>query len=77
MAGNYEIVLAPETTIDEDVIIHQTEGVNITIKGNKLDTVFTGYIEIYGHCRYNGDETLTFDGVVFQTEENGHTLSSP
>lgn len=72
-AGTYEITLLPGT-IDEDVVIHQTEGVNITIKGNEKDTIFTGYIEVYGHARIQGAETLTFDGVLFQTSEASHTF---
>lgn len=72
-AGTYEIVLLPGT-ITENVIIHQTEGVNITIKGNSTDTVFTGHVEIYGHARHNGEETLTFDGVAFTTDVNEHTF---
>ncbi|MBQ6900746.1 MAG: hypothetical protein IJN72_07895 [Firmicutes bacterium] len=71
--GTYEIVLAAGTN-DEDIVIHQTEGVNITIKGNGTDTIFTGYVEIYGHCRYEEDETLIFDGVVFQTSEASHVF---
>ena len=71
--GTYEIVLVSGTN-DEDVVIHQTEGVNITIKGNGTNTIFTGYVEVYGHCRYEGSETLTFDGVVFQTSEASHVF---
>ncbi len=72
-AGSYEIVLASGTN-DEDIIIHQTEGVNITIRGNGEDTVISGYIEVYGHCRNTGAETLTFDGVVFSTSEASHVF---
>ena len=72
-AGTYEIVLLPGT-IAENVIIHQTEGVNITIKGNGTDTVFTGHVEIYGHARNQGAETLTFDGVVFETDVADHVF---
>lgn len=71
--GTYEIILAPGIN-DEDISIHQTEGVNITIKGNGTDTIFTGYVKIYGHCRYDKDETLTFDGVVFETSEKDHVF---
>lgn len=71
--GSYEIVLASGTN-DEDIVIHQTEGVNITIKGNGEDTILTGHIEVYGHGRNTGAETLTFDGVVFQTSEEGHVF---
>lgn len=66
--GNYEIVLSPGVN-SEDVDIHQTEGVNITLKGDKENTVFMGTVHIYGHSRYNKAETLTFDSVLFKTEE--------
>lgn len=71
--GDYVITLASGTN-DEDIVIHQTEGVNITIKGNGEDTIFTGYVDVRGHCRYKGAETLTFDNVVFKTEEKGHVF---
>ncbi len=67
--GTYQINLA-SIEIDEDVIVHQTENVNITIKGN--NTVFTGHIEVYGHARYDGEETLTIDGIDFETSQASH-----
>ena len=71
-AGTYTITLAAGTN-DEDITIHQTEGVNITIQGAE-GAVFTGHIEVYGHCRNDGEETLTFDGVAFATSESGHVF---
>ena len=61
-AGDYTINLIADS--DEDVIIHQTEGVNITIKGGN-NTVYTGTMDIYGNSRYTGTETVTIDGVNF------------
>lgn len=69
--GTYEIVLT-SGTISENVVVDQKEGVNITIKGNQVDTVFTGKIEIDGNARFDGAETLTIDGVVFETTNNKH-----
>lgn len=68
-----EVIVDILGTIDEDIIIHQTEGVSITIRGNAT-AVFTGYIEVYGHTRNKGAETLTFDGVLFKTSEKDHVF---
>lgn len=62
VAGDYTINLIADS--DEDVIINQTEGVNITIKGSD-DVKYTGSMEIYGQARATGAETLTIDGVYF------------
>ena len=56
--------------IDEDVIIEQVEGINITIDGD--NHVYTGTMEIYGHARYNDEETLTIQNVKFETSEAKH-----
>ncbi len=72
--GDYEIILESGINEENPVVIHQTEGVNITIRGNGEDTVFSGYIEVYGHCRNQGEETLIFDGIVFQTNEKDHVF---
>ena len=56
--------------IDEDVIIEQVEGINITIDGD--NHVYTGTMEIYGHARYNDEETLTIKNVKFETSEAKH-----
>ena len=61
-------------TNNENVIVEQIEGVNITIKGNGVDTIFTGSIEIYGHNRYDGKETLTIEGITFTTDVDGHVF---
>ena len=57
--GNHTITLL-SGTIDENIIIHQTADVNITIKGNGVDTIFAGHVEIYGHCRYQYEETFLY-----------------
>jgi len=69
-AGDYEIILNGQ--IDESIKIHQTESVNLTIKGDGENSIFTGYIKIYGHARSQGAETLTFDGIVFSTSVKNH-----
>ncbi len=69
-AGDYEIILNGQ--VDESIEIHQTESVNLTIKGDCENSIFTGYIKIYGHARSQGAETLTFDGIVFSTSVKNH-----
>ena len=63
VAGDNMIKLLADC--DEDVIIHQQEDINITIKGNGVNTKYTGSMEIYGHARYQGAETVTIDGIYF------------
>ena len=72
--GDYMITLAEGATIDGKFEIHQkTDGVNITIKGSE-GAVFSGYIEIYGHARSEGTDTLTFDSIKFETAEVNHVF---
>ena len=71
--GDTTIVLA-SGTYSGNYVIHQQEGVNLTIKGDGQNTKFSGHIEIYGHCRYQKEETLIFDGVVFETSVANHVF---
>ncbi len=67
-AGDYEIKLNGD--LNEDVIIHQVEGVNYIIDGN--NKTYSGTITIHGKARYQGEETLTIKNVNFVTDEASH-----
>lgn len=67
--GDQEIVLCP-VTIDEDIVIEQVKDTNITIIGN--GATFTGQIFIDGNSRATGSETITIDGINFNTNEDEH-----
>ena len=70
--GDYVVELAAGTY--GDFTVEQVEGINITILGNGSDTIVTGTITIDGNSRHDGAETLTFDGIVFQSSEASHNF---
>ena len=71
--GDYTITLLEDC--DEDVIISQQEGVNVTITAaNKTDIEYTGTITISGEKRSGGNETLTIKDIKFDASDytTGH-----
>ena len=70
VAGDNTITLLADSA--EDVIVKQTEGVNVVIDGN--GKVYTGTITIDGDKRKDGAETLTIQNFKFEqkTGNNNH-----
>ena len=57
-----------------DVTVKQAEGENIVIDG--CGYKYDGTITVNGDARANGDETLTFTGINFETATDGITFIS-
>ena len=64
-ATEVEIVLLPGT-IDENATINQKKDQNVVIKGS-AGTVYTGTIQIDGRGGNTNPETLTIDGITFDS----------
>ena len=67
-SGTHTITLLGNT--DEDVIVSQTEGVNIIIDGAEKE--YSGQIKVYGNSRHTGKETLEIKNFKFVTEKSSH-----
>ena len=63
MTGDVTITLASDVT--EYVVVHQKEGLNLTIDGQNQTHTITGQIIIDGDGRSSGTDTLTIRGIKF------------
>ena len=62
------------TNLNGNITIVQKDGVNLTIDGDKKK--YDGVITVNGNARANGEETLTFKNIKFETENTDFTFIS-
>ena len=74
--ANRDIKIVVVGNVEGNAVIKQREGVNVIVAGAEGNS-YNGFITINGDARYDGAETLKFEGINFKSDKGMDFIYAP